>query len=492
MFPIPVVDELFDELRGVCFFIRLDLCSGYNQVQMDAFCTHHGHFEFLVMPFGLTNAPATFQALMNDVLHDFIRVFVLVFFDDILIFSDSWSLHLQHVRVVLQRLWEHSLALKQSKCSFGATTVQCLGHVISDQGVAMDADKVEAVCVWPQPRTMCTVRGFLRLTGYYRKFIRSYGDIATPLTQLLKWEAFRWTPATTEVFEVLKAALTSVPMLQLSDFSKPFVVDCDASGAGFTVLHQGVGPLAFFSHVVAPHHAKLATYEHELIGLVKAVRHWRSYLWTRSFVVRTDHFSLKYLLDQRLSTIPQHAWVSKLFGCQFTVEFKPGRRNAAADALSHCEEEVGTVHALSIPSFDLFDQFRVEAESLPEVVAKRKAIEVGTADPRWSLMDGMVVHKGRLFMPSSATTWHQVLAHAHGVGHEGVQKTLQRVRTSFSTPGDNKLVREFIRGCVVSQGNKTEHLHQAGLLQHSQFHVRCGLTSQWISSKGFPKLVASQ
>jgi hypothetical protein len=143
-------------------------------------------------------------------------------------------------------------------------------------------------------------------------------------------------------------------------------------------------------------------------------------------------------------------------------------------------------------SFDLFDQFRVEAESLPEVVAKRKAIEVGTADPRWSLMDGMVVHKGRLFMPSSATTWHQVLAHAHGVGHEGVQKTLQRVRTSFSTPGDNKLVREFIRGCAVSQRNKTEHLHLAGLLQHSQFHVRCGLTSQWISSKGFPKLVASQ
>jgi hypothetical protein len=130
MFPIPMVDELLDELRGVRFFTKLDLRSGYHQVRMDAadiekmaFCTHHGHFEFLVMSFGLTNAPATFQALMNDVLHDFIRVFILVFFDDILIFSDSWSSHLQDVRAVLQRLQEHSLAVKRSKCSFGATTV---------------------------------------------------------------------------------------------------------------------------------------------------------------------------------------------------------------------------------------------------------------------------------------------------------------------------------------------------------------------------------
>jgi hypothetical protein len=211
-----------------------------------------------------------------------------------------------------------------------------------------------------------TIRGFLGLTGYYRKFIQSYGDIAAPLTQLLKREAFSWMPVATAAFEALKVALTSALVLQLPDFSKTFIVDCDASGAGFgAVLHQGTGPLAFFSRVVVPHHAKLTAYERELIGLVKAVRHWRPYLWTRSFVVRTDHFSLKYLLDQRLSTIPQHAWVSKLFGYQFIVEFKPGRQNAAADALSHHDEEAGMVYALSIPSFDLFGQFRREVESLP-------------------------------------------------------------------------------------------------------------------------------
>jgi hypothetical protein len=152
MFPIPVVDELLDELRGARFFTKLDLHSGYHQVRMDAgdinkmaFMTHHDHFEFLVMPFGLTNAPTTFQAPMTDVLHDLIRVFVLVFFDGILIFSPSWTSHLQHMRTVLQRLRDHSLAVKRSKCSFGKTTISYLGHVISAQGVAMDVNKVEAV-----------------------------------------------------------------------------------------------------------------------------------------------------------------------------------------------------------------------------------------------------------------------------------------------------------------------------------------------------------
>jgi hypothetical protein len=155
------------------------------------------------------------------------------------------------------------------------------------------------------------------------------------LTQLLKRESFRWSSAATAAFDALKNALTSAPVLQLPDFDKPFIIDCNASGSGFgAVLHQGAGPLAFFSRAIAPHHAKLAVYERELIGLVKAVRHWRPYLWTRPFVVRTDHFSLKYLLDQRLSTISQHAWVSKLFGYQFSVEFKPERQNVAADAVS--------------------------------------------------------------------------------------------------------------------------------------------------------------
>jgi hypothetical protein len=161
MFPTPIVDELLDELHGAQFFTKLDLRSVYHQARMHAadinktaFRTHHGHFEFLVMPFGLTNAPATFQAMMSDVLHDFIHHFVLVFFNNILIFSSSWSSHLQHVRTVLQHLREHRLKVKRSKCAFGTTSVTYLGHVISGQGVTMDVEKIEAVKAWPLPRTV--------------------------------------------------------------------------------------------------------------------------------------------------------------------------------------------------------------------------------------------------------------------------------------------------------------------------------------------------
>lgn len=231
------------------------------------------------MPFGLTNAPATFQSLMNTVLRPFLRKFVLVFFDDILIYSPSWSSHLQHINAVLSALRDHQLRLKCTKCSFAQPSVTYLGHVISADGVAMDQDKVAAVTTWPQPRSVRGLRGFLGLAGYYRRFIEDYGVIAAPLTQLLKRDGFAWSPEATAAFDALKRALSTAPVLQLPEFTRPFVVDCDASGSGFgAVLHQGDGALAFFSRPFAARHLKLAAYERELIGLVQAVRHWRPYL----------------------------------------------------------------------------------------------------------------------------------------------------------------------------------------------------------------------
>ncbi|XP_071678240.1 uncharacterized protein [Lolium perenne] len=355
-FPIPVVDELFDELHGARFFTKLDLRSGYHQVRMHpediaktAFRTHHGHFEFVVMPFGLTNAPATFQALMNDVLRPYIRRFVL--------------------------------------CSFATTSVAYLGHVISADGVAMDADKVAAVAAWPTPRSPRALRGFLGLAGYYRKFIRDFGLIASPLTRLLRHEAFAWDDEATAAFEALKGALTTGPVLQMPDFDRPFIVDCDASGAGFgAVLHQGDGPLAYFSRPFAARHLKLAAYEQELIGLVQAVRHWRPYLWGRSFRVCTDHYSLKFLLDQRLSTVPQHQWISKLFGFDFTVEYRSGRLNTVADALSRRDADPDATEGdsdgrllciRSGPSFVLFDRIRQATVSAPDAQLLRQQLDAG-------------------------------------------------------------------------------------------------------------------
>jgi hypothetical protein len=437
-FPIPIVQELLDELHGACYFTKLDLRSGYHQVRMHpddiaktAFRTHQGHYEFLVMPFGLSNAPATFQALMNDVLRPYLRRFVLVFFDDILIYSATWAEHLQHLGVVVNALRAHHLHVKRSKCSFGEKFVAYLGHVIFAEGVAMDTTKVVAVSTWPTPSSARGLRGFMGLAGYYRKFIRDFGTIAAPLTRLLRRDTFTWDEEATAAFQALKTALTSGPVLQMPDFDKCFTVDCDASGVGFgVVLHQGAGPLAFFSRPFAPRHMKLAAYERELIGLVQEVRHWRPYLWGRYFRVRTDHYSLKFLLDQRLSTVPQHQWLSKLFGFDFDVEYRPGRLNTVADALSRRDEAspssalssegAASVHALSGPSFALLEEIRNATSTTDAAQHIFQRLQEGTLEVPWRLEDGLFLHGSRIFVPDHGDLRCQVLTLAHSAGHEGV------------------------------------------------------------------------
>uniref|UniRef100_A0A8I6YET5 Reverse transcriptase n=1 Tax=Hordeum vulgare subsp. vulgare TaxID=112509 RepID=A0A8I6YET5_HORVV len=374
-FPIPVVDELLDELHRARFFTKLDLRSGYHQVRIypddiekTAFRTHHGHFEFLVMPFGLSNTPATFQALMNDVLSPYLRRFVLVFFDDILIYSASWAEHLQHVAIIFNELRAHRLHLKRSKCSFGMTSVAYLGHVISTDGVAMDADKVAAVAAWPITRSPRALRGFLGLADYYRKYIRDYGLIAAPLTRLLRRDAFSWDEEATTAFEALQRALMTGPVLQMPDFDMPFIVDCDASGIGFgAVLHQAEGPLDFFSRPFAARHHKLAAYERELIGLVQA--------------------------------------------------------------------------------------------------GLRQRLDAGELDAPWRLDKALLLHGRRIFVPDHGDLRHQVLTLAHSARHEGVQKTLHRLRADFYIPGDGAMVRDWVRSCVTCQRNKTETLRPADLLE---------------------------
>jgi hypothetical protein len=222
---------------------------------------------------------------------------------------------------VLVRLQEHHLFVKRSKCSSSECSVAYLGHFISADGVVMDEQKVRVMLDWPLPHSLHVVHAFLGLARYYHRFIKNYGAIATPLTALLK-DAFKWSVDAEEAFRAFQRALTMTPILQLLNFDRDFVMECDTSDMGLgTVLHQGGGPVAFFSRQLAPRHTKLAAYERELIELVQAVRHWRPYLWRRPFLIKTDHFSLKFLLDQHLATIPQHQWASKLIGFDFRIEF---------------------------------------------------------------------------------------------------------------------------------------------------------------------------
>jgi hypothetical protein len=247
-FPIPIIDDLLDELNGGQFFTKMNLRLGYHWIHMKeedipktSFITHEGHYEFLVMHFALCNAPSTFQRLTNHVFHPFFYHYFLVFFDDILIYRKTWKNHVALVDRVLHLLSQHQLFLKQSKCAFGALEVEYLGHLVGKDGIRVDPKNIEAMQDWPHPKTLKSLHGFLGLTGYYHKFVKNYGKISTPLIALLKNNSFTWTPATAQAFQTLKMAMCTTLVLALPDFINTFVLECDASvkGIGAILMKEG-------------------------------------------------------------------------------------------------------------------------------------------------------------------------------------------------------------------------------------------------------------
>uniref|UniRef100_A0A2N9FEI3 Reverse transcriptase n=1 Tax=Fagus sylvatica TaxID=28930 RepID=A0A2N9FEI3_FAGSY len=493
-FPIPVVDELLDELQGAVVFSKLDLRSGYHQIRMreediekTAFKTHEGHYEYLVMPFGLTNAPSTFQALMNEVFRPHLRKFVLVFFDDILVYSKGLEEHTAHLKTVLQILALHQLYAKMSKCVFATSEVEYLGHIISGEGVKTDPKKIAAMVDWPIPKSLKALRGFLGLTGYYRKFIKGYGQIASPLTSLLKKDAFLWSEKAEKAFEELKAAVSQPPVLALPDFSKTFVIECDASGFGMgAVLMQDGRPLAYYSQALKGKNLFLSTYEKELLALVLSVKKWRPYLFATIFTIKTDQQSLKHILEQRVGTPMQQKWISKLLGYHFVVEYKQGKENKVADALSRKEDtdlktEVeketaylqaqthGHLCAISFPSPTWLDDLRAsyeEDEELKSLVSRLQAS--GEGEGHYTLNQGLLLYKDRFCIGKESGMKIKVLALIHDSplgGHSGYLKSLHRAKKDWFWHGMKKDIKAYIRGCDTCQRLKHETSKPAGLLQ---------------------------
>lgn len=285
--PLPIVDELLDELAGACCFTKLDFRADYHQIRVapedefkTVFRTHHGLYEFRVMPFGLTNAPATFQSIMSQIFASLLRKHVLVFMDDVLIYSKSLEEHVLHLTQVFQILDNHHFLVKLSKCEFAKQELDYLGHTISIQGVATEPTKIQAIAKWPVPSTVKELRGFLGLTGYYRRFIKHYGILSKPLTALLKKGVqFQWTPQAHEAFQLLQNALTQAPVLAIPDFSKQFVLETDASDIGLgAVLMQDGHPISYLSKALSPRNQALSTYEKECMAILLAVDKWRPYL----------------------------------------------------------------------------------------------------------------------------------------------------------------------------------------------------------------------
>ncbi|XP_027184028.1 uncharacterized protein LOC113782336, partial [Coffea eugenioides] len=332
--PIPRLDDMLDELYGAVIFTKIDLKSGYHQIRMKegdewktAFKTKHGLYEWLVMPFGLTNAPSTFMRLMNHVLRPFLGKFVVVYFDDILIYSRSLDEHVEHVKLVLDALRREKLYANLKKCSFCTDQLVFLGFVVSKQGIKVDEEKVKAIREWPTPSTV--------------------GE---------KNEPFVWRDAQVRAFQMLKHQLTHAPLLALPCFDKMFEIECDASGVGIgAVLMQEGKPIAYFSEKLNGAALNYSTYDKELYSLIRALETWQHYLRPREFVIHTDHESLKHIKSQHKLNKRHVKWIAFIETFPYVIKYKVGKTNVVADALSRREAHRGGLMGHSSTHFSPFE-----------------------------------------------------------------------------------------------------------------------------------------
>ncbi|KAK1680771.1 hypothetical protein QYE76_041619 [Lolium multiflorum] len=439
--PIPRLDDMLDELSGSIMFSKVDLRSGYHQIRMKlgdewktTFKTKFGLYEWLVMPFGLTNAPSTFMRLMNTVLRAFIGRFVVVYFDDILIYSKSLEEHLDHLRVVFNALRDARLYGNLEKCTFCTNRVAFLGYVVTAQGIEVDPAKIEAIESWPQPKTVTQVRSFLGLAGFYRRFVKDFGSIAAPLNELTKKDVpFVWGDAQQEAFMILKDKLTHAPLLQLPDFNKTFELECDASGIGLGgVLLQEGKPVAYFSEKLSGPSLNYSTYDKELYALVRTLETWQHYLWPKEFVIHSDHESLKHIRSQAKLNRRHAKWVEFIESFPYVIKHKKVKDNVIADALSR------RYTMLSQLDFKIFRLETIKEQYLHD--ADFKDVLLNCKDGRtWNkfvLNDGFVFRANKLCIPDSSVRL-LLLQEAHGgglMGHFGVKKTEDVLAAHFFWP----------------------------------------------------------
>jgi hypothetical protein len=341
--PIPCLDDMLDDLSGAVVFSKVDLCRGYYQIRMKVgdewkttFKTKFDLYEWLVMPFRLTNAPSTCMRLMNEVLHTFIGKFVVVYFDDILIYIKSIDEHNDHLCAVFNALRGAHLFGNLEKCTFCTDQVSFHGYVVTPWGIEVDHAKVEAIHGLPIPKKLSQVQSFLGLAGFYQRFVKDFSIIAAPLNELTKKGVpFSWGTRQENAFNMLKDMLTHAPLLQLPDFSKTFELESDASGIGLGgVLLQQRKPFTYFSEKLSGPILNYSTYDKELYALVRCLETWQHYLWSKEFVIYSDHESMKHIRSQGKLNRRHAKWVEFIESFPYVIKHEKGKENVIVDALS--------------------------------------------------------------------------------------------------------------------------------------------------------------
>ncbi|MFS8007030.1 putative nucleotidyltransferase, Ribonuclease H [Helianthus anomalus] len=477
-YPLPRIDDLFNQLEGSSYYSKIDLRSGYHQLRVrdedvskTAFRTRYGHYEFLVMPFGLTNAPAVFMDLMNRVCKPYLDKFVIVFIDDILIYSKSQEEHEQHLGLILELLRTEQLYAKFSKCDFWLREVHFLGHVVNKDGILVDPSKVDSIRNWPAQRTPTEIHQFLGLAGYYRRFIKDFSKIAQPLTLLTqKGVTYRLGNTQESAFQHLKDRLCSTPILSLQEGTNDFVVYCDASIQGLgCVLMQRDKVIAYSSRQLKVHERNYTTHDLELGAIVFALKIWRHYLYGTKCTIYTDHRILEHIFKQKELNMRQCRWVELLNDYECAIKYHPGKANVVADALSRKDTTPRRVRALQLTiQSSLPAQIRdVQVEALKPENVKAEALR-GSRQRMEQREDGAYYVTWRIWVPLYGGLRELVMDEAHKSRysvHPGSDKMYHDLRTTYWWPSMKALIATYVSKCLTCARVKVEYQKPAGLLQ---------------------------
>jgi hypothetical protein len=494
-YPLPQIDDLFDQLQGAKYFSKIDLRSGYHQlrikeadVQKMTFVTRYRQYEFTVMAFGLTNTPVFFMNLMNKVFMEELDKFVVVFIDDILIYSKSREDHEHHLRAILGRLRAHQLYAKLSKCEFWLEKIAFLGHILTTKGIEVDPSKVEAVSKWKQPSNVSEVRSFLGMAGYYCRFIKGFSSIARPMTELLKKDnKFVWTPKCEESFQIIKKKLTTAPVLTLPDIYQSFIILCDASRQGLgCVLMQNEKVIAYASRLLKPHEQNYPTHDLELAAKVHALKIWRHYLIGNKCHIFIDHKSLMYIFTQPDLNLHQRRWLELIKDYDIEIHYHPRKDNVVADAINRkpfaekatnfledwkresaqlnaCLGENGSLEVKPLLEDLIRKAQRLDTEmaGLAEKARKEQLPDLRTDD------EGALWFRNRLCVPKGEAQGI-LLDEAHNSAysiHPGTTKMYLDLKTRYWWRGMKKEMAQYVARCDTCQRTKAEHQRPAALLQ---------------------------